>query len=38
MDGTKNFEKDILKLVCNKTIIVLNMKDLLSDINIVNKI
>ena len=38
MDGTKNFEKDILKLVCNKTIIVLNKKDLLSDKNIVNKI
>ena len=38
IDGTKNFEKDILKLVCSKTILVLNKKDLLSSKNIVNKI
>ena len=38
VDGTKSFEKDVLKLVCNKTIIVLNKKDLLSKTNIVNKI
>jgi len=38
VDGTKSFEKDVLKLVCNKTIIVLNKKDLLSKNNIVNKI
>ena len=38
IDGTKNFENDVLKLVCNKTIIILNKKDLLSNKNIVNKI
>ena len=38
IDGTKKIEKDVLKLVCSKTILVLNKKDLLSSKNIVNKI
>ena len=38
MDATCNFEKKILKLVCNKTIIILNKKDLLSKKKIGSKI
>ena len=38
MDATCNFEKKILKLVCNKTIIILNKKDLLSKKKIDSKI
>ena len=38
MDVSCNFEKKILKLVCNKTIIILNKKDLLSKKKIDSKI
>ena len=38
IDATNNFEKKILNLVCNKTIIILNKKDLLNKKEIDSKI
>ena len=38
LDGTKKFDKDVLNLVCKKTIIILNKKDLLNTKKISSKI
>ena len=38
LDLTKKFDKDILELVCNKTLIILNKKDLLKKSKIDSKI
>ena len=38
LDGTKKFDKEVLNLVCKKTIIILNKKDLLNTKKISSKI
>ena len=38
LDVTKNFEENLIKLICNKTIIILNKIDLIKKQNIISKI